>query len=158
MQTASEQTPKLPHLNPKFLEDVQSSCTTKCTEGQYNYMLGWVEKEVDIVTRTMTNSTDWGFGFLKLAIHPGSSPESMAIIYEKVINQTPWKYRKTALSFVEAIDTLFKFSTKNQDILAKFEQDKQLSGDKNKLLEAISELTIMYIARLVNQEKIPLAS
>jgi hypothetical protein len=150
--------PKLPHLNPKYLEDVHNSCTRKCTESQFNYILERIEAEVDVVTRAMINSADSGFGFLKLAIHPCSSPESMAIIYEKIINQTPWKNRPTAIAFVEAIDTLFKFSSKNQDILAKFQADNKLQGDKKSLLEAASELTVMYIARLVNSEKLPLAS
>lgn len=152
MQLAAAQEPKLPHLHPKFLEDVYRSCLLKCSKEQYEYILITVEGTVDIVTKSMMNANDYGFGFLKLAIHPGSSPSSMAVIYEKVINQTPWKYRKTALAFVEAIDTLFKFATKNPEVLATFESDGYADGDKTKLLEALSEFTIMYIARLCGQE------
>ncbi len=149
---------KLPHLNPQYLEDVKQSCGVKLSLQEYDYIIARIEGSVDVVTRSMINAYDRGYGFLKLAIHPGSTQESMAIIYEKVINQTPWKYKRTVLSFVEAIDTLFKFSSKNPVILEKIQVDNQLTGNQEELLNATSELTINYIVKLIEQEKTYLAS
>lgn len=150
--------PRLPHLSPQYLEDVKQSCDIKFSPSEYDYIIGRIESAVDIITRSMMNSYDHGYGFLKLAIHPGSTQESMAIIYEKVIGQTQWKYKRTVLSFVEAIDTIFKFSSKSPVILEKIQIDNQLSGEKDKLLGAISELTINYIVKLIEQEKTYIAS
>lgn len=150
--------PKLPHLNPEFLDAVKESCEIKLSPGEYDYIIGRIEDAVDVVTRSMMNSYDRGYGFLKLAIHPGSTQQSMEIIYEKVINQTQWKYKRTVLSFVEAIDTLFKFSSKSQAILEKIQIDNQISANNDKILDAISELTINYIVKLIEQEKTYLAS
>ena len=148
---------ELPHLHPQYLEDVKNSCCVKFSNDEYEYIIGRIENAVDVVTRSMINAYDHGYGFLKLVIHPGSTQESMAIIYEKVINQTPWKYKRTAISFVEAVDTLFKFISKNQDILERIQADNHINP-KDNLLDAISELTVNYILKLIEQEKTYLAS
>jgi hypothetical protein len=149
---------KLPRLGQIYLEEVKNSTAYKLADSEYDYIIGRVEGAVDVVVRSMSNAYDHGYGFLKLAIHPGSTQESMEIIYEKIINQTPWKYKRTVLSFVEAIDTIFKFASKSESILEKIRIDNKMSGAKEEMLTAISEITINYIVKMIEQEKTYLAS
>ena len=149
---------RISYLNPEFLEEVRQSCGLKLSESEYDYVIERIEGAVETVIRSMSNAYDRGYGFLKLAIHSGSTPESMAIVYEKLISQTPWKYKRTVLSFVEAIDTIFRFASKNEQIIEKIQMNSQASNNNEKLLEAISELTINYIVKLIEQEKTYLAS
>lgn len=156
MSIAAEQ--NLPHLNQLSLADIWLSCGRKYSRQQYNHVIRCIEAELDDVTRAMLNSNDHGFGFLKLAIHPGSTPSSMAIIYEKIINQTTWKYKPTALRFVGAVDTLFKFVTKDASALEKLPMDTTIFSSKEEYLETLSELTIYYIVRLLEKDDKALAS
>jgi hypothetical protein len=149
---------KFSRLEARFLEEVKQSCASKLSDNEYHYIIGRIEGSVEVVIRSMAKAYDRGYGFLKLAIHPGSTQESMSSVYEKIINQTPWKYKRTVLSFVEAIDTIFKFSSKNEAILEKIAVDNKISGDKDALLSIISEITINYIVKLIEQEKTYLAS
>jgi|GEM_PF-6581706 len=149
---------KLSRLEPNFLEEVRKSCTAKLSDSEYDYIIGRIEGAIDVVIRSMSKAYDRGYGFLKLAIHPGSTQESMASVYEKIINQTPWKYKRTVLSFVEAIDTIFKFASKSEAILEKIQLDNKISIEKEALLSAISDITINYIVKLIEQEKTYLAS
>lgn len=158
MQLPAQPETRMQHLDPQYLADVRQSCHAKLSQEQYDYIIRRIEGAVDITTRSMMNAYDRGHGFLKLAIHPGSTQASMSIIYEKVIKQTPWKYRRTVLGFVEAIDTLFKFASGSNVILEKFQTDRQVYGNRDAMLEAISELTINYIVKLIEQEKTYLAS
>lgn len=150
--------PRLPHLNPQYLVDIKESCSTKLLPTQYDYIIGRIESSVDVITNSMINAHDHGYSFLKLSINPGSTQENMSAVYDRVINQTPWKYKRTVLAFIEAVDTIFKFASKSQILIEKFQIDQQITGDSTEFLDAVSQLTVNYIVKLIEQEKTYLAS
>lgn len=158
MLSSGPSEPKLSHLNPQYLVDVKESCATKLLPSQYDYIVGRIESSVDVIINSMINAHDHGYSFLKLAIHPGSTQESMSAVYERVINQTPWKYKRTVLAFVEAVDTIFKFSSKSEILIEKFQLDNQITDSNSEFLGAVSQLTVNYIVKLIEQEKTYMAS
>ena len=158
MSLARTEENKLPHLNQLGLADIWLSSGRKYSRQQYNYIISRIETEVSDVTRSMLNASDHGFGFLRLAIHPGSTPSSMAIIYEKITNQTPWKYKPTAVKFIDALDSLFRFAAKNEETIKKHPLNSAPFNNKEEYLEAFSELTTYYIVRLLEQNVTALAS
>ena len=149
---------RLLHLDSKCLKEIKESCTVGLAESEYDYIIGRIEGAVDVVIRSMSKAYDGGYGFLKLAIHPSSTQQNMAIVYEKITNQTPWKYKRTVLNFVEALDTIFKFASKSEVIFEKIQIDNKLFGEKHLILSCVSELTINYIVKLIEQEKAYMAS